>query len=181
MNKTFENSSNNRIDALESCFEAVRDIRFLVQKNVVDPSGLSMAEADIVYAAYSIRSGREIYHPISGGFCLIEEIMKIATREDYDAPKTSKILQGLNKKGLVEILKFRDLTKCDSTKVVHGNSKCLKLTVAGEGVARQIAERYASFASHFTERIPIENLAIQTAVNRQLSELARHPYSAQNN
>lgn len=164
------------VESVESCFEAARDLRALIEKSVVTPTGLSLAEADIIYATYSILTGREVFQLISGGFALLDDILAVATYENYDAPKTTRILRNLADQGLVEIQKVRDLAKGgDMAKKVHGNSNCLKLTPEGMNRAKQLTERYERLSAHLCSRIPTENLAIQTAVNRQLAQMVKEP------
>jgi hypothetical protein len=177
MEQELQNSTDLKpVEAVESCFEAARDLRSIIAKVVVAPTGLSMAEGDIIYAAHSIASGREVFQPISGGFALLDDILAVATYENYDAPKTTRILRNLADQGFVEIQKVRDLAKGgDMAKKVHGNSNCLKLTPEGVARAKQLVERYQALASHLCLRIPKEHLAIQTEVNRQLAQLVKGP------
>ena len=177
MNKEYTISTPIKpIEAVESCFEAVRDLRALIEKFVVPPTGLSLAEADIIYATYSILTGREVFKPIWEGFALLDDILAVATYDKYDAPKTTRILRSLAEQSLVEIQKVRDLVKVGAmAKKVHGNSNCLALTPEGMDRAKQLTERYERLSEHLCSRIPTENMTIQTTVNRQLAQMVKEP------
>jgi len=172
------------VDTLISCFESARDLRRIVAKQVIDPSGLSLAEADILYAAHCIATGKEENLKLTPkGFALLSDIESVAVYEAYEAAKMTRILASLVKSpGLIQLAKINDTEVVgDSSDLcrqarIHGNSKCLRLTPAGVEVATKLDERYKELANNLVAMMPKKfqkKLQAQVEVNDWLSQMAK--------
>ncbi len=186
-----EKSNAFKLEMMVSVFEASRDMKRLIERKVIAPTGLTDEEADIIYATYSILKGNENSGKTELGWVLLDDVRTVAVYGRYEGSKATRLLASLttgkssNRPIYMEISKLGDRTQVGAAGTIkprsggrlHGNLAVVRLTKEGSEIAARLDSLYSELADAMYSALPEENrsgqVEAQVTLNRALSRIVR--------